>query len=258
MTARKISNATGTMTATIRRYVESHGEKVKGRLFRMTVPVNVRNGNDGNELGNRILFLPVTIPLEIRGTRKLLTAVHERTDFLKRARVAEWVGLAGSLLGAVPAPLQALVGPLASTLPLALCNVICTNIRGPDEPLYLLGHKMTEWYPYVPVGGQMTLNCAVLSYCGVTYFGFSGDVHAAPDMRKLEGLLEMSAAELLKASGVNRPTAKKTRRSLRAAKTNADQGSPPPDAAASSSGAQSDGESSLTNNDATPFSTAAD
>jgi len=203
---RKSCNAThndvvlALMTATIRRYAELHGENMKGRLFRMTVPVNVRFGEDGSELGNRILFLPVTVPFEVRGARKLLEAVHERTDFLKRSHVAEWVGLAAGLLGVVPAPLQALVGPLASTLPLALCNMICTNIRGPDEPLYFLGRKMIEWYPYVPVGGQMTLNCAVLSYCEVTYFGFSGDIKAAPDLRKLEALLHLSAAELLKTS----------------------------------------------------------
>jgi diacylglycerol O-acyltransferase len=201
------------MTSAIRRYLELHGENVDGRLFRMMVPVNVRLGGDGTELGNRILFLPVTIPLDIRGARELLEAAHARTEFLKRTHVAEWVGLAAGLLGAVPAPLQALVGPMASTLPITPCNVICTNIRGPDEPLYLLGHKMTEWYPYVPVGGQMTLNCAVLSYCGITYFGFSGDIHAAPDMRKLEGLLQLSAAELLKVSGVRPSKSKRGRAS---------------------------------------------
>jgi len=34
-------------------------------------------------------------------------------------------------------------------------------------PLYLLGHKMTHCYPYVPVGGEMAVNCAILSYNGM-------------------------------------------------------------------------------------------
>lgn len=217
------------VTATIRRYLELHGEEAKGRLFRMMVPVNVRTGSDGGELGNRILFLPVTVPLDVEDARKLLEAVHQRTDFLKRTHVAEWLGLAGGLLGALPAPLQALVGPVASTLPIAPCNVVCTNIRGPDEPLYLLGHKMTDWYPYVPVGGQMTLNCAVLSYCGVTYFGFSGDVQAAPDIRKLEGLLETSVAELLRGFGVARQKPKRRKVPVRS-QTTRRESAPPPNA----------------------------
>lgn len=200
------------ITATIRRYAELHGDKVKGRSLRMMVPVNVRDSNEGKSLGNSISLLPVTVPLGIRSPRRLLAAVHKRMDFLKRAHVAEWVGLAGGLVGAVPAALQALVGPLASLLPIVPFNLVCTNIRGPDQPLYLMGHKMLEWYPYVPVGGQMALNCAILSYNGVTYFGFSGDVQAAPDLHRLEDLMNTSITELLKASGHQPPQQKKTKK----------------------------------------------
>jgi WS/DGAT/MGAT family acyltransferase len=260
---RKICGAThndvvlALMTTTIRRYLESHGEQVRGRLFRMMVPVNVRLGGHGGELGNRILFLPVTAPLDIRSPHKLLDTVHQRTDFLKRTHVAEWLGLAAGLLGAVPAPLQALIGPLASTLPISLCNMICTNIHGPDEPLYLLGHKMTELYPYVPVGGQMTLNCAVMSYCGVTYFGFSGDKQAAPDMRKLEKLLQTSAGELLKGSGFRPPEQKKRKKSVRVAQTTEDK-APPPSERRTSNAAESVTEGILPSDETIALSTAAD
>ena len=184
------------VTSTIRRYVELHGDNVRGRLFRMMVPVNVRGCDSTSELGNRILLLPVTVPLGIRNPKRLLNAVHERMDFLKHAHIAELFGLAGGLLGAAPAALQALVGPVASLLPVTPFNLVCTNIRGPNAPLYLLGHKMIDWYPYVPVGGEMALNCAVLSYSGNAYFGFSGDAHAAPDIRRLEGFLRESFIEL--------------------------------------------------------------
>ena len=199
------------MTATMRRYAERHGDHVKGRLFRMMVPVNVRV-DDATEMGNRILFLPVTVPLDVTNSRKLLESVNQRTEYLKRTHLAEWLGLAATVIGVVPPSIQALLGPLASMLPLALCNMICTNIRGPEGPLYLLGHKMTDWYPYVPIGGEMTLNCAILSYRGITYFGFSGDTSAATDMHELPGLLQQSARELLKAAGASISKAKKPRR----------------------------------------------
>ncbi|MFZ0733091.1 MAG: wax ester/triacylglycerol synthase family O-acyltransferase [Candidatus Sulfotelmatobacter sp.] len=184
------------VTATIRRYCEAHGESVKGRLLRMMVPVNLRGSNTVSELGNRISLVPVTVPLDIREPRRLLAAVHKRTEFLKHMHAAELVSLAGGLIGMLPTSLQGLAGPLASQLPVTPFNLVCTNVPGPQSPLYLLGHKMLDWYPYVPVGGEMAVNCAILSYNGKIYFGFSGDVHVAPDLRKLEKLLEISFVEL--------------------------------------------------------------
>jgi WS/DGAT C-terminal domain len=61
---------------------------------------------------------------------------------------------------------------------------------------------MVRWYPYVPVGGEMAVNCAILSYDGTVYFGFSGDVHAAPDLRRLEEFLKLSFEEMQEACGV--------------------------------------------------------
>jgi diacylglycerol O-acyltransferase len=191
------------VTATIRRYSDLHGDRVKGRLFRMMVPVNLRGNDSPGELGNRISLVPVTIPLDIRNPRKLLAAVHKRTEFLKSVHAAELVSLTGGLIGMFPTALQAAVGPIASQLPITPFNLVCTNVPGPQHPLYLLGHKMLRCYPYVPVGGEMALNCAILSYDGRLYFGFSGDVHAAPDLRRLEGLLKQSFVELREAAGIH-------------------------------------------------------
>jgi hypothetical protein len=54
----------------------------------------------------------------------------------------------------------------------------------------------------------MALNCAILTYNDMAYFGFSGDVHAAPDLRRLEKLLKLSFIELRDAA-VARPQRKK-------------------------------------------------
>jgi len=197
------------VTATIRRYSELHGDRVKGRLFRMMVPVNLRGSDSPGELGNRISLVPVTVPLDIRNPVKLLAAVHKRTEFLKRVHAPELVSLAGGLIGMFPTALQAAVGPIASQLPITPFNLVCTNVPGPQYPLYLLGHKMLHWYPYVPVGGEMAVNCAILSYDGKLYFGFSGDVHAAPDLRRLETLLKASFTELRDAAGIHPPRKRK-------------------------------------------------
>jgi diacylglycerol O-acyltransferase len=208
------------VTASVRRYVELHGDSVKGRLFRMMVPVNLRGSESPGELGNRISLVPVTIPLDIRNPRKLLAAVHERTEFLKRAHAAELVSLAGGLIGMLPNSAQALGGRILNRLPFTPFNMVCTNVPGPQYPLYLLGHKMLHCYPYVPVGGEMALNCAVLTYNGTAYFGFSGDVHAAPDLRRLETFLKLSFTDLREAAGV-RPSPREGKQKEKRAATKA-------------------------------------
>ncbi len=184
-------------TDTIRRYAEAHGVEVAGRKLRIVVPVNVRNGAEqAGEMGNRISFLPISMPLDISDPLALLAAAHERMMFLKMARAAEFVGLAGGLFGLAPLPLQAAVAPVVSALPISLCNIICTNVPGPQFPLYFMGHRMLHWYPYVPIGGEMGVNVAVLTYDGHAHFGATGDANAAPDLERFEGFLAESFAAL--------------------------------------------------------------
>jgi diacylglycerol O-acyltransferase len=198
------------MTSTIRRYAEMQGVRVRGRLLRIGVPVNVRSKGKVKDLGNRITFVPVTIPLDIRSPRKLLAAIRERIAFLKGAHVAELVGLAGSVLGTIPTPVQVLVGSIVNQLPLGLCNIVCTNVPGPEAPLYLLGHKMLRCYPYVPIGGDMGINCAVLTYNGTAHFGFSGNAQAAPNLDRLETFLATGFEELRKAARIGPPRTRNT------------------------------------------------
>ena len=209
------------VTGTIRRYCELHGDPVKGKLLRIMVPVSLRGASSAGELGNRISLVPVTIPLDIRQPLKLLAAAHQRAEFLKRVHAAELISLAGGLIGMFPSSMQGLVGPLASRLPITPFNLVCTNVPGPQFPLYLLGHKMLHCYPYVPVGGEMAVNCAILTYDGTAHFGFSGDAGAAPDLRKLEKLLQETFTELRDAAGVKPQKRKKQTRSRTTAPTSA-------------------------------------
>jgi len=190
-----------TVTRAFGRYAKHRGVDLEGRSLRIVIPVNVRGNGSATELGNKISFVPVPIPLDIRDPLKLLAVVRERVEFLKHARAAEFVGLFGGLLSALPSAFWATAGPMVSQLPLSLCNIICTNVPGPQMPLYLMGHKMLSWYPWVPIGGLMGINCAILTYNGTAYFGFTGDVNAAPDLERLEGLVIKSFAELRSGAG---------------------------------------------------------
>jgi diacylglycerol O-acyltransferase / wax synthase len=184
------------VTLAFGRYVAQRGVDVAGRSLRVVIPVNVRGNGEATELGNQISFVPVPLPLDLSDPVKLLSVVTQRVEFLKRARAAEFVGLLGGLLSTLPNAFWKNVGPVVSQLPLSLCNTICTNVPGPQVPLYLMGHKMLSWYPWVPIGGLMGINCAILTYNGTAFFGFTGDVKAAPDLELLEKFVDESFAEL--------------------------------------------------------------
>jgi hypothetical protein len=61
----------------------------------------------------------------------------------------------------------------------------------------------------------MALNCAILTYNDTAYFGFSGDVHAVPDLRRLETLLQSSFRELRDAAGIRTPRKEKKKQEKR-------------------------------------------
>jgi diacylglycerol O-acyltransferase len=187
------------LSAALRRYAELHKLKIKGRKLRIVVPVNVRSDGKSSDAGNQITFLPVDTPGDVREPLKLLALVQKRVKFSKTAHGAELIALAALVLAALPPSLQSLAGAVLSRLKISLCNSICTNVPGPRTPLYLLGHKMLSSYPYVPIGGEMGMNCAVMSYNGTLFVGFTGDAHAIPDISSLANFFSESFVELREA-----------------------------------------------------------
>jgi diacylglycerol O-acyltransferase len=199
------------ISAALRRYAERHGAKTAGRLLRVVVPVSIRGKDKITELGNRITFFPVAIPFS-KSPRRLIASVRERTAILKSSRVADLVGFLGTVLGTVPSAVQALLGPIASALPIPAGNIICTQVPGPREALYLMGHRLLSCYPYVPIGGEFGMNCAVLTYNDVAHFGFSGDVNAVPDLEIIPKLMVEAFEELKMASGIKKRRVPRTRK----------------------------------------------
>ncbi|ABF39362.1 Diacylglycerol O-acyltransferase [Candidatus Koribacter versatilis Ellin345] len=231
--------ALAAVTATFAKYAEYRGADLNGRSLRIVVPVNTRPPEDDRSgMGNEITFVPVAVPLDIRDPKQLIAAAHQRMTMIKQAKIAEMVMLAGALISAIPSPVQVLIGPLAAQLPLTLCNLIFTNVPGPRQTLYVLGHRMLKAYPYVPIGGEMGANCALLTYDGYAYFGFSCDSVATPEHHLLPKFLHETVAEFRAAFGldeeikprVNKPRAVKnssakkrvTKRKPRAVKTSAE------------------------------------
>jgi len=190
------------LTRALARYVKLHGQTVVNRFVRIVCPVSLRKGDQQGDLGNQISFLPVALPMGIRNPVQMLKAVTARTETMKRAGVANLVGLAAGCIAAAPPPLQALFwwGLPQVILPVPLLNLICTNVPGPPVPLYAGGRRMIATYPQVPTGYDLGVNCAVESYDGKLFFGLIADAHVASDVRRLRDFLYVSFRELCRAA----------------------------------------------------------
>ena len=57
-----------------------------------------------------------------------------------------------------------------------------TNVPGPQVPLYLLGARMLEIYPLVPLFARLGLGVALFSYAGRLHWGFNADWEQVPDL----------------------------------------------------------------------------
>ena len=199
------------LAGAMRRYARAHRLSVADRVLRLMVPVNLRTADHHQGLGNRISLVPVNVPLDIGDPRELLRIVHRRSEALKHAHAADLVVLGGSMLAVMPVPVQALLtGLLSNEVPVLPFDMVCTNVPGPPEPLYLLARKMLTYYPYVPIGDFMGVCCAMVSYNGAFYFGLTGDSACAPDLNRLRDFLNDAFAELKAAAGI--PPARRPRR----------------------------------------------
>ena len=121
-------------------------------------------------------------------------------DELKASHMAE----AGALVmdvGDLAPPM--IVGPFTRfvaramhRVPQRVLGTITTNVPGPREPLYLLGRKLTEWFPFVPITQGARVGTAILSYAGRLTFGITGDLATVPDASVLAHAIEEEVAVL--------------------------------------------------------------
>jgi hypothetical protein len=63
--------------------------------------------------------------------------------------------------------------------------------------MYLLGHRMTELFPYIPLGSDIRITIGIASYAGRLTCGVTGDFDAVPDLQVLCDGIESATEELV-------------------------------------------------------------
>jgi hypothetical protein len=161
--------------------------------------VSTRTSAQQGALGNRIAGWIVDLPIGEPDARLRLAQVSETTAHLKESQATRGMETLTEVLEWTGASVLGLAMRFASQA--SPFNLVVTNVPGPPAPLYLLGARMLEAYPLVPLFMGQALGVALFSNAGKLFWGFNADWDALPDLNNLVGAVEASLAELQKASG---------------------------------------------------------
>jgi WS/DGAT/MGAT family acyltransferase len=178
------------------RFLGARGDRTDGLRLRVLCPVSVRQEHEQGALGNKVSAMFVSLPVGAMDPAERLAEVRRHTADLKEKRQA--VG-ADFLLGLTQYAAPTLMSLAARVVHRqSLVNLVCTNVPGPQFPLYLMGARMLEAFPIVPLTRTLSVVVAILSYDGTLHFGLFADRDACPDVEQLAAALDDSFAELAK------------------------------------------------------------
>jgi diacylglycerol O-acyltransferase len=174
----------------LRRYHEAHGEPVDE--LRMTMPVNVREGEDADRAGNQFaparFAVPVALPDPVERMRTIGALVRrERAEPL----LGFLEGVAG-VLNRLPASLSvSLFGSMLKGI-----DFVTSNVPGPRREVFTAGARMDEVYGFGPLSGA-ALNLTLFSYAGTCFVAVNSDPAAVPDPERLLACLEAGFDEVI-------------------------------------------------------------
>jgi WS/DGAT/MGAT family acyltransferase len=184
-----------TVAGAVREFLRSRDPDSPLEDLRALVPVSTRTAADAHSLGNHVGAWIMPLPIAERDPLRRFSRIHDMTGALKDAREAFGARLLSETGGAL---LGAGVRLLEWLRPF---NLVITNIPGPPVPLYLLGARLRQVYPLVPLFPNQGLGVAVFSYAGQLCWGFNADCHVVPDLEAFSVALDDAFAELTSASG---------------------------------------------------------
>ena len=170
------------------------------------VPVSNRRGREQGGSANQVSGMLVALDACERDPAARLRAAAAAAKLAKaQARMVppELVdGLAEVAFPALAARAARLVGNLGLFDHLRPpCNVVVSNVRGPEVPLWCAGSRLEAVYPVGPVVEGVGLNVTVMSYLDRLHMGIVGCRELVPDVDRLATHVTDAFKELAKAAG---------------------------------------------------------
>jgi WS/DGAT/MGAT family acyltransferase len=185
------------------RFMRRRGHPTEGMELRAMVPVSVRADAERGALGNRVAAMWAPLPLYAVDPIERFRIVSEAMRGLKESGQAVGAEVLTQLSGFAPTTVLAQAARLQARQ--RFFNVVVTNVPGPQVPLYLLGRRMNDVFPMVPLAAGQALGIAIMSYHGTINFGLLADYDVLPDLDDLAADLVASIEELVMVGGAPPP-----------------------------------------------------
>ena len=163
------------------------------------VPISLRQEGD-TTANNQVAGTLIDLGTEIADSAERLKAIQRGTAAMKRQM--------GTFRGVIPtdfpslgspwliAGLGALYGRSRIADWLRLANVTISNVPGSKVPVYLVGARMTDYYPLSIVVHGVALNITVQSHVDQLCFGLIACRRAVPDVHELGQQLQRAMQTL--------------------------------------------------------------
>jgi diacylglycerol O-acyltransferase len=182
-------------------YLTERGDEATS--LKTMVPVNVRDEGAAGDLGNRISFMFVELPVDELDPLRRLASVHHATAIRKAHDDPQGADRTLQALAYAPTPVQKVAAHLMSSP--RTFNLVVSNIPGPRIPLYLRGCRLEESYPVVPLAKDHALSIGMTTIGDDACFGFYVDRKTLPDADELPGHVNRAIDELLELTAAPPP-----------------------------------------------------
>jgi diacylglycerol O-acyltransferase len=187
-----------TVTGGMRKWFLSEGEQPVD--LHALVPVSVRADSINAQPGNHVGGVMVALPIGEADPLRRLVIVQSRMRRLKAAHEGEGAATVLDAFDHVPALGDRVVTRLVAAQPFV--NFVVTNVPGSPVSLYLLGARVEAIVPVVPLGPNMGIGIAVLTYADRLTISIAADPELCPDIDVLAAAIadELSALAAVSAA----------------------------------------------------------
>ena len=180
--------------------LHERGETPGPHTVRSLVPVSTRAPGTEAIPDNRVSLMLPYLPVDIADPVERLRAVRERIGALRASHEPEAGQTMTTMAEYGPYTPVALGIRLAFHIPQRQIVTVTTNVPGPHQTLYGLGHEVEEILPFVPIADRVRVGIAMFSYRHTMTFGITGDYNTVPDIDVLAAGISNAMSDLLAAA----------------------------------------------------------
>jgi len=190
------------LDAAVNRYLRDMGRSPDHPIVALC-PVSLHDADSRDVTTNVSAIFPPLGPVSAPIDRRL-AAIMANT----RAAKAELRGLGKDVAYAYAVMAFAMSETLAIARPEALgmrtANVLISNVRGPERPMYLNGAKLEALFPVSTLIVGIGLNVTFMSYAGQVILGFTANGSALPEVESMARYAQEAFAALQRATARRR------------------------------------------------------